>query len=147
MPLKGDYFKRDFARSARLLWRAAQAAAGLSHSRRSRASRAFYWLTDRDPALAQAPCQGASITPGFGDGPRHPSVDVVAEVAAPLGIKADELKAALNDAAVKDRLRKEVDDAIAREIFGSPYIIVDGEPFWGADRLPHVDKWLATGGW
>ena len=75
------------------------------------------------------------------------SVDVVAEVAAPLGIKADELKAALNDAAVKDRLRKEVDDAIARKIFGSPYIIVDGEPFWGADRLPHVDKWLATGGW
>jgi len=29
----------------------------------------------------------------------------------------------------------------------SPYIIVDGEPFWGSDRLDQIDKWLATGGW
>jgi 2-hydroxychromene-2-carboxylate isomerase len=32
-------------------------------------------------------------------------------------------------------------------VFGSPMIIVDGEPFWGADRLDQVDGWLATGGW
>ena len=32
-------------------------------------------------------------------------------------------------------------------VFGSPYVIVDGEPFWGADRLEHVERWLATGGW
>jgi 2-hydroxychromene-2-carboxylate isomerase len=25
-------------------------------------------------------------------------------------------------------------------------VYVDGEPFWGTDRLPHVEKWLATGG-
>jgi 2-hydroxychromene-2-carboxylate isomerase len=25
-------------------------------------------------------------------------------------------------------------------------VYVDGEPFWGVDRLPHVEKWLATGG-
>jgi 2-hydroxychromene-2-carboxylate isomerase len=24
---------------------------------------------------------------------------------------------------------------------------VDGEPFWGADRLPQIEEWLATGGW
>ncbi|MEA3154228.1 MAG: hypothetical protein QOK44_1817, partial [Betaproteobacteria bacterium] len=54
---------------------------------------------------------------------------------------------ALNDAAVKDRLRREVDAAIGLGVFGSPYIIIDGEPFWGADRLDQVEKWLATGGW
>ena len=32
-------------------------------------------------------------------------------------------------------------------VFGSPFVIVDGEPFWGADRLDQVDGWLATGGW
>ena len=26
-------------------------------------------------------------------------------------------------------------------------LIVDGEPFWGSDRLDQIDKWLATGGW
>ena len=27
------------------------------------------------------------------------------------------------------------------------FFIIDGEPFWGADRLDHVERWLATGGW
>ena len=31
--------------------------------------------------------------------------------------------------------------------FSSPFVIVDGEPFWGADRLDHVEAWLTTGGW
>ena len=47
------------------------------------------------------------------------------------------------DFELRDRLEK----AIARGAFGSPYIIVDGEPFWGSDRLDQIDKWLATGGW
>ena len=25
--------------------------------------------------------------------------------------------------------------------------IVDGEPFWGSDRLDQIDQWLETGGW
>ena len=37
--------------------------------------------------------------------------------------------------------------AIERGIFGSPFIIVDGEPFWGNDRLDDVRDWLKTGGW
>ena len=53
----------------------------------------------------------------------------------------------MNDAGVKDKLRAEIDSAMARGVFGSPYFIVDGEPFWGADRLEQVDRWLATGGW
>ena len=52
-----------------------------------------------------------------------------------------------HDPAVKDRLKAETQAAIERGAFGSPYVIVDGEPFWGADRLDHVDRWLATGGW
>jgi 2-hydroxychromene-2-carboxylate isomerase len=32
-------------------------------------------------------------------------------------------------------------------VFGSPFILVDGEPFWGADRLAQLDLWLARGGW
>ena len=36
--------------------------------------------------------------------------------------------------------------ALAKGVFGSPFIIVDGEPFWGSDRLDQVDAWLATGG-
>ena len=33
----------------------------------------------------------------------------------------------------------------ARGVFGAPFIFVDGEPFWGNDRLPQVERWLARG--
>ena len=48
---------------------------------------------------------------------------------------------------MKDRLRHETDAAIERGVFGSPFFIVDGEPFWGNDRIGDLDKWLETGGW
>ena len=57
------------------------------------------------------------------------------------------LAAALSDPAVKQRLRAEVDRAVAKGIFGSPFIVVDGEPFWGHDRLDQVELWLQRGGW
>jgi 2-hydroxychromene-2-carboxylate isomerase len=31
-------------------------------------------------------------------------------------------------------------------VFGSPFVIVDGEPFWGLDRFEQIDRWLARGG-
>ena len=40
----------------------------------------------------------------------------------------------------------ELHAAIAAGVFGSPFVIVDGEPFWGMDRLDQVERWLRTGG-
>jgi 2-hydroxychromene-2-carboxylate isomerase len=68
--------------------------------------------------------------------------EVTGNVAAKLGVDKAELMQALNDPAVKERLKNEVDAAIERGVFGSPYIVVDGEPFWGSDRLDQVEKWL-----
>ena len=48
---------------------------------------------------------------------------------------------------MKERLRSETEAALAHGVFGSPFIIVDGEPFWGHDRLEQAERWLATGGW
>ena len=31
-------------------------------------------------------------------------------------------------------------------VCGSPFFVVDGEPFWGLDRFPQLERWLATGG-
>jgi len=35
------------------------------------------------------------------------------------------------------------DEAIARDVFGSPWYVVDGEHFWGQDRLDFVERALA----
>jgi len=75
------------------------------------------------------------------------SADNVVSVAAKSGLNADEVRAGIGDQATKDRTKTEVDKAISIGAFGSPYVVVDGEPFWGSDRLDQIDKWLATGGW
>ena len=74
-------------------------------------------------------------------------VDVVVELASDAGAGGDETRAALGDQAVKDRLRRATDLAVERGVFGSPFFIVDGEPFWGNDRLDELDEWLESGGW
>jgi 2-hydroxychromene-2-carboxylate isomerase len=62
------------------------------------------------------------------------------------GVDRDTLLEALAGPALKERLKGECDAALAGGVFGSPYIIVDGEPFFGADRLPQIERWLASGG-
>lgn len=37
--------------------------------------------------------------------------------------------------ALDEQLDKETDEAIEAGVFGSPFYLVDGEPFWGQDRL------------
>lgn len=39
-----------------------------------------------------------------------------------------------------------VDDAIASGMIGAPWLTVDGEAFWGHDRLPYLDLWLSKVG-
>ena len=36
-------------------------------------------------------------------------------------------------------------EALERGVFGSPWYIVDGEPFWGQDRLDLLERKLAAG--
>jgi len=144
-PLRGDYARRDFARSARLY------GAPLSWPERfpiptQAAARTFYWLDDRDSDLARRFAR-AAYHAYFGEGRDISPPDVVVEIAREAGADGDALAAALVDPAVKARLKAETEAAMARGVFGSPFVFVDGEPFWGADRLDQVDRWLATGGW
>ncbi len=145
IPLKGDYARTDLERAARLL--------GVKFTLPSpfpfmsvAASRAFYWLDDQDPGLARDFAK-AVYRASFTEGRDMSAAAAVVSVAAELGVDGEALSAALQDQAVKDRLRAEVEEAIARGVFGSPFIMVDGEPFWGHDRLDHVDRWIETGGW
>jgi 2-hydroxychromene-2-carboxylate isomerase len=145
IPVKSEYATRDFARSAR--------AYGIPYRLPSKfpvstvaPARAFYWIHDRDAALARRYAL-AVYQAYFVDDRDISSPEVAVDVAAAIGSDRSEASAALDDSRVKDRVRREVDDAIARGVFGSPYIVVDGEPFWGADRLDQVERWLAAGGW
>jgi 2-hydroxychromene-2-carboxylate isomerase len=109
-------------------------------------ARAVYWIADRNPPAAGA-FAAAAFRAYWAEGRKLADPQVVAEIAAQQGFARDDVLAALADPAVKERLKTETDAAIANNVFGSPFIVIDGEPFWGADRLDQVDRWLATGGW
>ncbi|HEX9192646.1 MAG TPA: 2-hydroxychromene-2-carboxylate isomerase [Burkholderiales bacterium] len=145
IPMKGVYHLRDMLRTAKYLGVEYRHPSVFPISSVS-PCRAFYWLDAKDPKRAQNLAK-ALYRAYFFDEVDISSVDKTVEVCAKFGLKADEVRAGIGDQAVKDRTRSEVDKAIGRGAFGSPYIIIDGEPFWGSDRLDQIDKWLATGGW
>jgi 2-hydroxychromene-2-carboxylate isomerase len=64
-----------------------------------------------------------------------------AELAAVLrqaGFDADAFQALVNDAAVKEQLKRNTEEAVARGVFGAPTFFVGDEMFWGQDRLDFV---------
>lgn len=145
IPMKGDYTRHDLPRFARL-WGASIAMPPVFPFSSVPASRLFYWLTQADPARA-VPFAKAAYAAAWQEQRDLGTPDVAVAVAAGLGVAPDAARAALASAEVKERLRQEVDAAIARGVFGSPHVVVDGEAFWGADRLWQVEEWLARGGW
>jgi 2-hydroxychromene-2-carboxylate isomerase len=62
-----------------------------------------------------------------------------AALAKSLGV--DEARLAAPE--VKDALRRNTDEAIARGVFGVPSYEADGEVFWGADAIGFVNAFLA----
>lgn len=145
IPLKGSYAKHDLLRTARLFKVPFKLPSKFPIAGQA-PSRAFYWVGDKDPALARKLAH-ALYHAYFAEDRDISNPEVTANVAAKLGVDREQLTQALNDPAVKERLRSEVDAAIERGVFGSPYIVIDGEPFWGSDRLDQVERWLETGGW
>ena len=143
-PAKAAYSLLDFARSARFM--------GIPYRHPTRfplatqnAARAYYWLHGEDCALARRFAH-AVFRALYGDDRDISAPDVVLEIAAILGVDRSSLEAALQNQEIKDRLKDEVDKALAIGVFGSPHVVIDGEPFFGADRLPQIEKWLETGG-
>ena len=145
IPMKGEYSKRDFLRSAKL-HKVPYKHPGKFPIGTVAAMRAFYWVSDRDPAAARKLAK-ALYTAFFVDGIDISAPQAVVEIAKNVGVDATALAAALEDPALKERAKKEVDSAIAAGVFGPPFFIADGEPFWGVDRMPMLEEWIRTGGW
>jgi 2-hydroxychromene-2-carboxylate isomerase len=139
-PLKRDYARRDWERLARL--RAVPFSPPADHPKTGLpAIRAFYHVDRKDQDVA-ASLAKRIITDYFQNGLDSDDPNAVAATAASLGIDRDAILAGIADPEVKLIARQQGEQAVARGVFGSPWIFVDGEPFWGSDRLPMVERWL-----
>lgn len=144
IPLKGDYTRRDFARSARYHGVPYREPDPFPIATQAPA-RAFYWVDKQDKVRAKQ-LAVALLKAYFVDGINISNPADTIAVAKGLGHDAAALEAALNDPAVKALLKNEVEAAMARGVFGSPFVFVDNEAFWGIDRFDQIERWLATGG-
>lgn len=139
-PLKGDYVERDVRRYAR--------EHGVPLGRQPRdpvmhplaCGRALAWVNRHQPERAGEVVHAIYRT-YWGEG-RDLSTPVSLE---PVVGETIARAAAGEDAAAL--LRAEVDASLAAGVFGSPTLIIDGEPFWGVDKLEQAERWLTRGGW
>ena len=140
---KARYSVHDFERSARF--------AGIRYRHPSKfpigavgASRAVLWLQQHQPDRANAFVH-AVFRAFFQDDRDISDPVVVAQIAQSVGLEGARLMEDAQAPAIKDALRKDVEEAVAFGVFGAPTIVVDGEVFWGNDRLPQIERWLASG--
>ncbi len=143
-PGMNDYSLRDFARSARFY--------GLEFKMPTRfpvstvsAARAFYSLEEQTPVIAVSFAK-ACFRGYFVDGVDISDKAVLDSLLGSIGVDALAVSNRMATDRIKEKVRRETDSAIALGMFGAPWIVVDGEPFWGADRLQQIDRWLGEGG-
>ena len=82
----------------------------------------------------------------FAEGRNIDDPEVVADVAKSLGLDGEALIQQTTTQEVKDRLRANTEEAIAKGAYGSPTMIVnDGQLYFGNDQLPLVRQALLAG--
>ena len=138
-PSKFEYFKKDLARSAKLLdignvtWPDNFPGSPIP------ASRGFYWIEaqDKEKAItfAKEIYREYWIQGNDTSDPGH-----AIKVAANLGYSENDVMAGAQDQNVKNKLREETENAIKQGVFGSPFIIIDGQKYWGNDRFEQIEK-------
>ena len=143
-PIKREYSVRDFARSARFH--------GLPYKLpepfpipTQNAARIFWWLHDTRGPDAAAAWSRAGLRAVFQRGAALNDAATLKALATEHGLDPAEVEAVWNDPRWKDRLKRANEEAIAAGVFGAPFFVVDGEPFWGNDRRPQIERWLASG--
>jgi 2-hydroxychromene-2-carboxylate isomerase len=144
MPLKGEYIGHDAARSARYLGVPFRIPSKFPIATQAPA-RITCWVRNTAPQKVEAAVL-AMYRAYFVDDQDISGPEIAAKAVSRAGIAEAAALAATNDNAIKEQLKYEVHSAVERKVFGSPFMIIDAEPFWGVDRLDQVERWLQTGG-
>jgi 2-hydroxychromene-2-carboxylate isomerase len=134
--IKREYLLADMMRSAafhRVPYRPPAKLPTSSHL----ASRLHHAIAVRDPERAKA--FGRDVFASFlVTGEDIADENVVLRLAARRGIAEEEAREAMKGPIGRARLAATIDAAIADKVCGSPFFILDGEPFFGADRLDQI---------
>jgi len=143
IPFKNDYMRHDVPRSARFLGVPFQWPTRFPIPTQA-AARSYYWLHGQDCTLARRFAH-ATFRALFMEDRDISSPDVVLDIGAGLDIDRAALTNAIASPEMKDKLKLACAEAISKGVFGAPWVIIDGEAFWGVDRLPQMQELLEKG--
>jgi 2-hydroxychromene-2-carboxylate isomerase len=145
-PLKGDYIRRDATRYMRRHGLKLQRDVDAPVMDPRAAGRAFHWVKHHRPELA-TPVAQAIYHAYWAEGRDLSTAEDLVSIALPEGIDATWLREGIESDEARTLLRDAVDASLKAGIFGSPTVVVDGEPFWGVETFDLLDEWLEKGGW
>jgi 2-hydroxychromene-2-carboxylate isomerase len=110
-----------------------------------RAARLYYAIGERDLALARL-FGRALFTAYFVDRADISDEATLAALAANHGVDAPALREGLDGEVGRRRLAEAIDAGVTDGVCGSPFFLIDGEGFFGADRLPQIAWRLSQSG-
>jgi 2-hydroxychromene-2-carboxylate isomerase len=146
-PRKGAYHRRDWARTARLHGIPFAGRPEVAVSPSQPVAVVHYWLADRVGAAAARAFARRAFHAFFVEQRGLGEPAVLAELVDAVGGDGTAVAGVLDDPVRAERVAAASRAAAEAGVFGSPYVVVDGEPFWGFDRFDQVERWLATRGW
>lgn len=82
----------------------------------------------------------------WGEGKDISDLQSLGTIAESVGLDREKFLAGIEDPEVKEDLKRRTAEAVERGAFGLPTFFVDGEMFWGNDRLVLVEKRLGKAG-
>lgn len=144
-PLKCDYARLDWERLARRKGVAFNPPE--DHPQTGLAAIRAFYLVEQIDASAAAVLAKALLVGYFQQRLNIDDPYSIAQLAGKCGVDPSAVLGRIDAPDVKALAREHGEIAVRRGIFGSPWIFVDGEPFWGSDRLPMVAQWLDDGPW
>lgn len=144
-PLKGAYMRHDIGRSLRYHGLILAPNARFSFSPLN-AARAVLWAKTWAPDRVE-PLVLSLYRAHWSDGRDISVAETVLDIVASTGLPRAAAVDALQSDGLRDAPKAVTADAMAAGIFGSPTLVIDGEAFWGSDRLAMAEAWLLSGGW
>lgn len=142
-PVKHAYMLNDMQRSAAFFGMPYRKPAKLPLSSHL-AGRLFYAVREQDPDKALAIAR--RLLPAFfAEGLDISDEAALSEFASEVGISPEMAAECMKATVGRAGLEAAVAEAVTSGVVGSPYFLVDGEGFFGADRLPQL-RWFLLGG-
>ena len=142
-PLKREYSFLDFERSARFAGVPLKMPEKFPIATQN-AARIFWWLSSTDKHRASAWARHC-LRAYFARGVDLSDAPALRSLCEEFGLDGAQAQDICGDPAWKAALKAANDAAIALGVFGAPFFIIDGEPFWGNDRRAQIERWLEKG--